>query len=99
MNIHDPNISTPKVTTGPITGSRKIHTTPQAAPDLRVPLKEIALDPKSGEANKLANFVLTRISDFRLYNLYQSANFDAGVPKKLILEILQDSAAYEVPAG
>ena len=50
MNIHDPNISTPKVTTGPITGSRKIHTTPQAAPDLRVPLKEIALDPKSGEA-------------------------------------------------
>jgi len=61
--------------------------------------QSLGVDPKSGEANKLANFVLTRISDFRLYNLYQSANFDAGVPKKLILEILQNSAAYEVPAG
>ena len=33
----------PKVTTGPITGSRKIHVAPEAAPDLRVPLREIVL--------------------------------------------------------
>ena len=26
----------PKVTTGPITGSRKIHVSPEAAPDIRV---------------------------------------------------------------
>ncbi|MEI7806276.1 MAG: phosphomethylpyrimidine synthase ThiC [Hyphomicrobiales bacterium] len=39
----------PKVTTGPIKGSRKIYSTPDAAGDLRVPLREIALDPKSGE--------------------------------------------------
>ena len=39
----------PKVTTGPIKGSRKIYSTPEAASDLRVPLREIALDPKSGE--------------------------------------------------
>jgi phosphomethylpyrimidine synthase len=49
MNIHDPNIATPKVTTGAIAGSRKVHTTPEAAPDLRVPLREIALDASSGE--------------------------------------------------
>src|ERR1044071_1650701 len=49
MNIHDPNVTTPKVTTGPLTGSRKIHTTPQTAPDLKVPLREIALDASSRE--------------------------------------------------
>ena len=59
--------------------------------------KDIGLDPKSGEANKLANFVLTRVSDFKLYNMYQSAGFDASVPKKLILSVLKDSSAYEVP--
>ena len=39
----------PKVTTGPISGSRKIHATPEAAPDLRVPLREIVLSEASGE--------------------------------------------------
>lgn len=42
-------LATPKVTTGPIIGSRKIYSTPEAAPDLRVPLREIALDASSGE--------------------------------------------------
>ena len=49
MNIHDPNIATPKVTTGPIFGSRKVYVNPDAAPDLRVPVREIALEPGSGE--------------------------------------------------
>ena len=49
MNIHDPNIATPKVTTGPISGSRKVYVQPETAPDLRVPVREIALDPSSGE--------------------------------------------------
>ncbi len=40
----------PKVTTGPIQGSRKIHVTPDAAPDLRVPLREIVLTPSANEA-------------------------------------------------
>ena len=30
MNIHDPNIATPKVTTGPISGSRKVYARPEA---------------------------------------------------------------------
>ena len=49
MNIHDPKIDVPKVTTGPLPASRKIHSVPESAPDLRVPLREIALDPSSGE--------------------------------------------------
>jgi phosphomethylpyrimidine synthase len=49
MNIHDPDIATPKVTTGPIAGSRKSYAKPDAAPDLRVPIREIVLDPSSGE--------------------------------------------------
>src|ERR1700681_4457589 len=43
MNIHDPNIATPKVTTGPMSGSRKVYARPDAAPDLRVPVREIPL--------------------------------------------------------
>ncbi|HEY7232398.1 MAG TPA: phosphomethylpyrimidine synthase ThiC [Pseudolabrys sp.] len=39
----------PKVTTGALPASRKIYSRPEAAPDLRVPLREIILDPSSGE--------------------------------------------------
>ena len=51
MNKHiaETDLATPKVTTGPIAGSRKVFSVPEAAPDLRVPLREIALDPSSGE--------------------------------------------------
>jgi phosphomethylpyrimidine synthase len=49
MNIHDPNIATPKVTTGPLPSSRKTYANPDAAPDLRVPVREIVLDASSGE--------------------------------------------------
>lgn len=43
------DLETPKVTTGPLTGSRKIYANPDAAPDLRVPLREIVLSEASGE--------------------------------------------------
>src|SRR3954452_12472597 len=43
------DLVTPKVTTGPIVGSRKTYSTPEAAPDLRVPLREIMLDPSANE--------------------------------------------------
>jgi phosphomethylpyrimidine synthase len=49
MNVHDRDIVTPKVTTGPIAGSRKVYATPDQAPDLRVPIREIALTEGSGE--------------------------------------------------
>ena len=49
MNIHDGNIATPKVTTGPLSPSRKVHARPAAAPDLRVPVREIDLTQAAGE--------------------------------------------------
>jgi phosphomethylpyrimidine synthase len=51
MNKHlaGGDLVTPQVTTGPITGSRKIYARPDAAPDLKVPLREIVLDASSGE--------------------------------------------------
>ncbi len=38
------------VTTGPITGSRKIYSSPVDRPDILVPLREIVLDPSAKEA-------------------------------------------------
>jgi phosphomethylpyrimidine synthase len=37
------------VTTGPMTGSRKCYSAPDGFPDLRVPFREIALDPSARE--------------------------------------------------
>jgi phosphomethylpyrimidine synthase len=39
----------PKVTTGSLPASRKVYARPEAAPDLRVPLREIMPDVSSGE--------------------------------------------------
>src|SRR5258708_32947438 len=49
MNIHDPNIATPKVSPGPLTGWRKVYAKPDAAPELRVPVREIALTDAANE--------------------------------------------------
>ncbi|HLA20572.1 MAG TPA: phosphomethylpyrimidine synthase, partial [Pseudolabrys sp.] len=49
MNIHDPNVTVPKVTTGPLAASRKVYCAPEAAPELRVPVREITLEASSGE--------------------------------------------------
>jgi phosphomethylpyrimidine synthase len=47
--LAESDLATPKVTTGPIAGSHKIYARPDAAPDLKVPLREIVLDASSGE--------------------------------------------------
>lgn len=39
----------PEVTTGPLPASRKVYAAPEAAPDLKVPVREIALSEASGE--------------------------------------------------
>src|SRR6202000_3537102 len=50
MNIRsNPDTTLPAVTTGPLTSSRKIYASPDAAPDLRVPLREIILSEGAGE--------------------------------------------------
>ncbi|MGA3310838.1 MAG: hypothetical protein ABSD08_19835, partial [Xanthobacteraceae bacterium] len=47
--LSESDFATPKVTTGPIAGSRKKYSVPETAGDLRVPLREIALDASAGE--------------------------------------------------
>ena len=47
--LAESDLATPKVTTGPIAGSRKVYAGPDAAPELKVPLREIVLDASSGE--------------------------------------------------
>jgi phosphomethylpyrimidine synthase len=49
MNIHDKRMPA-SVTTGPIGKSRKVYSSPKAHDDIRVPYREIVLDPSSGEA-------------------------------------------------
>ena len=52
MNIRsNPDTTLPAVTTGPLPSSRKIFATPDAAPELRVPLREIMLSEGAGEPN------------------------------------------------
>jgi len=57
---------------------------------------DLGLKAGSLEANKLAWFVLSRISDYRIYEEYQNANFDMAAAKKLVLSVIQDSSAYEI---
>jgi phosphomethylpyrimidine synthase len=49
MNVHERSVVPPKVTTGPIAGSHKIYVAPEAAPDLRVPLREVVLTQAAAE--------------------------------------------------
>jgi len=48
MTIAAQNI-TPTVTTGPLPASRKVHIPGELYPDIRVPMREIAVHPTSGE--------------------------------------------------
>ncbi|MCJ8506587.1 phosphomethylpyrimidine synthase ThiC [Rhizobium lemnae] len=48
MNIA-PNFPRPEVTTGPLPASTKIYVPGELHPDIRVPLRQIALHPTSGE--------------------------------------------------
>jgi phosphomethylpyrimidine synthase len=43
------DLVTPKVTTGALPASRKVYSAPDAAPSLRVPIREILLDASSNE--------------------------------------------------
>jgi phosphomethylpyrimidine synthase len=45
------DLVTPKVTTGPLPASRKVYAAPDAAPELRVPVREIVLEASAKEPN------------------------------------------------
>ena len=52
MNLHSTNLRQPEsVTTGPLPGSRKLYISPGCAPGMRVPVREILLDPSAAEPN------------------------------------------------
>ena len=63
---------------------------------IRMVAKDIGIDPESPQAAKLAWFVLTRISDFKLYREYQDAGFSVDAVKGIINSVLADSSTYEV---
>ena len=42
-------LTLPKVTTGPLPASTKVYSAPEGFPDLRVPLREIALSEKAAD--------------------------------------------------
>ena len=43
MNVHDKTIKRTELTTGPLTGSRKVYSAPDGHDDVPVPFREIAL--------------------------------------------------------
>ena len=50
MTVQSKSATRPSsVTTGPIIGSRKVYSSPEGRPDIRVPFREIALDPSARE--------------------------------------------------
>ncbi len=50
MTVQSKSAARPsEVTTGPIVGSHKIYTSPAGRPDIRVPFREIGLDPSARE--------------------------------------------------
>src|ERR1700758_4526738 len=52
MNIRsNPDKTIPAVTTGPLPASKKIFSNPEAARELKVPLREIMLSEGAGEPN------------------------------------------------
>ncbi|MFY0610164.1 MAG: phosphomethylpyrimidine synthase ThiC [Hyphomicrobiaceae bacterium] len=68
------DMQTPEVTTGPIIGSKKVYSSPDGHPDIRVPLREVELHESSGEA------------PFQLYDTsgpYTETGFEVDVEKGL----------------
>ncbi len=49
MNVHQRDMKTPEVTKGSLPASKKVYSSPEGHPDVRVPIREITLHPSSGE--------------------------------------------------
>ena len=58
--------------------------------------KDLGLAQGSLEANKLTSFVLSRVSDYQIYEVYQDAGFSMDAAKAFVLSVLKDSKPYEV---
>jgi len=58
--------------------------------------QDLGLKPDSREAMVLAWFVMTRVSDFKIYDVYQRAGFNKDAAKNFVRGVVADSAQYEV---
>lgn len=63
---------------------------------VRAVAKDLGYADDTLESNKLVWFVLSRVSDFRIYEVYQDAGYTMDAAKALVLAVLRDSKAYEV---
>lgn len=59
--------------------------------------KDLGLAPDSREANKVAWFVLSRVGDFKIYDVYQRAGFRKEAARSFVRSVLDDPSPYEVP--
>ena len=70
------NSLTPTVTTGPLPASRKVHVPGELHPAIRVPMREIALHPTSGEPP-----VMVYDSSGPYTDATHAVSIDAGLPR------------------
>ena len=63
---------------------------------VRAVAKDLGYADESYESNKLVGFVLSRVSDFRIYEVYQQSGYSMDAAKALVLAVLRDSSAYEI---
>jgi phosphomethylpyrimidine synthase len=81
------DLMVPKVTTGPISASTKVHSSPEGHDDIRVPFREIALSEGAGETvPSSSEAVGQQKNTFRVYDSsgpYTDANAAIDVEKGL----------------
>jgi hypothetical protein len=77
MNLHDKKIAPAAVTTGPLSGSRKVYSSPEGHDDLRVPLREIGLADGASASSSEA------VGQKRVFRVYDTSgpytDADAGI--------------------
>ena len=59
--------------------------------------KDLGLKSDSREANKVAWFVLSRVGDFKIYEIYQKAGFNREAATQFVRSVLENPSPYEVP--
>ena len=58
--------------------------------------KDLGLKSDSSEANKVAWFVLSRVGDFKIYEVYQKAGFSREAATQFVRSVLENPSPYEV---
>jgi hypothetical protein len=58
--------------------------------------QDLGLEPGSREANKVAWFVLSRVGDFKIYDVYQKAGYSRQAAKEFVRSVIENPSPYEV---